>query len=89
MLLRPEVSKSFRAGTVSANSVPFNESPLIRPYPEPHKSGSRTHYTFSRTILVRAVIKAHIGKRYIFSSYYDYNFMCISLGVTPATCRNT
>jgi hypothetical protein len=36
-----------------------------------------------------ALIKTHTGKRYIFSISYDYNFMCISLDLTPSTCRNT
>lgn len=39
MLLMPEVSKTFHASTVSENSVPFHESPLVGPYSEPHKSG--------------------------------------------------
>jgi len=31
MLLIPEVSKAFHAGTVSKTSVPFHESPLVGP----------------------------------------------------------
>ena len=29
MLLMPEVSKTFHAGTVSGNSVPFHEGPIL------------------------------------------------------------
>jgi hypothetical protein len=31
MLLMPEVSKTFHAGMVYENSVPFHESPLVDP----------------------------------------------------------